>query len=619
MTNVWLPEIFSHLQSYLSTQDLAICQCVCVDWYRSFAPAFWSSVVVRSKRQVLLFSDVLALKAPWIRTLIFEGIYDNSQFLIGPNCDRLCSLTLTGHRPAEPHHADHGHWKNCKVLVRQNRATLESLTLSNMVLPSTKSSRRNYPHWSPLVALSACPWSRLKSLKIEKCQLDGIHLKAFWNLGDRLESLELGMDAVLVLPPSGVWPSTAPLPQSNSRKRDGVELNHWEKRFPRLQNLKLYKDGNDSSQLLECLIKECPELRSLSWTVHSQDWIPVHRFVEALESSSAQSQDEPHPKQLWPKLESLTITGLVNGVFDDTYRHILEKAPGTLRKIQIDDLFGVPSVRTLEAFERHLATLCEFDLYTLRGPAASDLLRALLEKCPALEKVRARMIHGQYLMERSIGCGAGDDQGMDPSEEAAGVRGLGQRWACMRLKEFRMVINMDPRGFVPPRQFSIEEEQAQTAAVFSQLGRLERLEQLDVGRPVELDGSEESAYWRFRNRGIEPGVTIKGLPFTLNMGLGKLHGLKRLERVRFHGHQSMQAEDVEWVMDQWRSLKCLEGGTMTMGSIGGPNSTPLTKKLRRRYGKQGVMSDLELLLARRLNTRGIETPGSCGGDQFHLE
>ncbi|KAK3823475.1 MAG: hypothetical protein J3Q66DRAFT_331952 [Benniella sp.] len=510
-----LPEVLFQVALYLDAKDVLACSLVSRTSHSAFEPYVWRNLhigVHPSQHTTLRHQDpfarfisiktqvsnnqgqsqlsegsqpseddllqVLHRASPWIRSLSIHKHYSTYQLNFNGRCTMLESLSIEG--PPLDDQFDTAYWDNCKTLVRKNSANLRSLTMMSW----GRSYRgRKLPKWSPL---SECVQHKnLRSLRIQGGSFRDKQWASYWKIFEDLESLTLEF---IHLPPP---PSIA-------------------NEFPRLRTLVLHQLRTEPLRQLDWIIRLCPMLQTLEWTLEPTTHFPVeftHYFVGLT----------------WPELGSISIKGHRDYMSHEDYISILKATQRPFRVLDLkiqsqpQDLFDMLR-------QSHFKTLTKVDLFS--AVAIPQCVQEVLESCPLLEHITAKVITAQDITN-------------------------GRPWVCIGLKEFKVMINMGfgrmklDRGAKRPK--FTESEQGLCHAVFEQLGRLEQLHVLDLRRH----------YWFTDMRAYFP------LPLELRLGLGQLSRLEDIEVIGFHGSQDLRMTDVEWMLQTWRYLTAVYGDQLS--------------------------------------------------------
>ncbi|KAF9897472.1 hypothetical protein BX616_005535, partial [Lobosporangium transversale] len=156
-----------------------------------------------------------------------------------------------------------------------------------------------------------------------------------------------------------------------------------------------------------------------------------------------------------------------------------------------------------------LRRLCE-TVETLVFGKDSSVAQAILSNCPRLKRLEGPKTTVSEIVN-------------------------GAEWVCSGLTRLSITLEADIDE-------ETEEGMAKTRIAFKQLGKLTRLEHLNLTR--------RSLYPHSRT-----------LDMRLRAGLGELANLKRLEVlvVEHDAHQRMQLEDATWMVDNWPNIKYVYG------------------------------------------------------------
>ncbi|KAG0004124.1 hypothetical protein BGZ80_004607 [Entomortierella chlamydospora] len=554
-------ELFLQIGLYLNRYQLVNCALVCKSWSISFIPQIWSNLEIGSDKPIsALTEEDISCKASWIRTL---AIYDCESTIrysnVGKRCTQLQSLAITTtYSKDEP---EMNYWRACRDLVKQNRRTLVSLMLKDMPLPASK-PKYGGSNWSPLLSISQCPHSRLRRLRLESCELPYRHLKAFWDICEKLEVLELN-NVPFELPRLRATTRKTSGPGDHPQKQNLGSI-HQQRvvRFSNLLELTLDRSGPRSAlKQLERIIRQAPKLKKLDWHIRNAQF-PVTRFIYLLSGQSKyyrtptpEDADPRGPLELctapsWPNLDSLRVRSWRYLELDPEDYLTIVKMIKRLQFLELPvDVMTPAIVDSLLQFHSDTLTVLDwrtvyFGQYSERENAAS--IQQVLSSCPNLTKVLFRFIHAQYLIEG------------------------GDSWVCCdRLEEIRFRLDMTLIDWNPPRLGATDQEKQDVSwAVFQQLGRLRKLRILDVN---------------------------SSLQYTISMGLSLLSNLKELETIKFYGSQHMTPQDVDWIVQNLISLNTIEGTDRLVAN-------------HSRFASR--MNPQDCALAAMFNRRGIKTPGS---------
>ncbi|KAF9324227.1 hypothetical protein BG006_000734 [Podila minutissima] len=202
-----------------------------------------------------------------------------------------------------------------------------------------------------------------------------------------------------------------------------------------------------------------------------------------------------------PHLDSL---GLTSHVRDDDLASCIQ-AMSSVLDLELSSTFFYPLA--FAALEPKFATLRTLQVQKCQC-VSGEMIQTILESCPALEELVSTSISARLIME-------------------------GRPWACLGLKKLVLDFYVDSGTGL----------QAQSSAVFGQLGRLTRLKTLMIGDSLSFLHS-----------------SFQGLDFRLQSGLGQLAGLKRLATLDFgQTRQELGVDDVAWMKRHLKELTAVLG------------------------------------------------------------
>ncbi|KAF9109441.1 hypothetical protein BGX27_007600 [Mortierella sp. AM989] len=552
-------EIFFDIGGYLNRPQLIDCGLVCKAWYAAFGPQVWSHLELGSNKPITQFAaDELCTKASWARSLVLEDPESTIEYsALCKKCTNLRSLAIT----ATPDNEKVEYWNVCKDLVKRNRGTLKSLSLTDMWFPESKSKYRR-SNWSPLLSIAQYPHSNLRTLRLKNCKLPYRHLCAFWDICESLEVLDLKHVPFELPQLQKIRRAVAGTGRHQSRPNLGSKHQDRIVRFSNLLELTLHESGPmNSLTALEEIIRQAPKLKSLDWSTYHGSWFPISRFMY-LFSGQAKYHYPPSSAAIklcvplapwvspcWPNLESLSMARRYSTYFDPRDFSLVAE---TCKRICVLEL----PMRSLDStvvdtlLRLHSNTLTVINWGGVYCEQSFSWVQQVLSSCPNLKKASFRPIHAQDLIE------------------------MEDTWVCCdSLEELRVPINMDLREGNPPRPKGTDQEmQEMSRAVFTRLGRLHRLKRLHL---------------------INYSIRIS-LQFNMGMGLGLLSDLTEFEELQYRSCQNMTPQDVDWMIKHWRSLKIIDG----RGRLA-PNRSRFVER----------MNPWDCALAARLNRHGVETPG----------
>ncbi|KAF8924733.1 hypothetical protein BGZ58_001507 [Dissophora ornata] len=202
----------------------------------------------------------------------------------------------------------------------------------------------------------------------------------------------------------------------------------------------------------------------------------------------------------WPNLQSLDLRGRMADGDAALILHGMQKAT---KIVLSSSAFGP---QAFEALRRHFSTLRVLNL-SLCHNVTSLMILQVLTSCPGLEELQ-----GVGVLAKDIAEGA--------------------TWVCHSLRTLVMDI-----------QFK-EHEQGLQPRVFERLSSLTRLQIFSLGHGM---APEQTTYQN-------------GLDFRLQSGLGALISLKGMRYIKFtKTRQSLDQEDVQWMIDHWKALGIVVG------------------------------------------------------------
>ncbi|KAG9064742.1 hypothetical protein KI688_003001 [Linnemannia hyalina] len=334
------------------------------------------------------------------------------------------------------------------------------------------------------------------------------------------------------------------------------------RKYPTLQSLTLATNtGIDLQTQLE-FIQCFPNLQSLSWSIMGSLQLSLPEFCTLLRLHC------PHITSLVLSDRNLEPTDLAQ---------ILLAIPRLFRFLlrfdTVQSMFNDKEV--MDAMRRHFGTLQDLEFGQVRSTIRCGTVLEFLRRCPRLERLvaygrldcsRQGMMHffpeaslssssassssatiPSMLVETAQGSGAGGEHqhggrqeqvGEDDEEQQQENMAKDAPWVCLGLKTLHVVMAGDPQNVWLNRSLQHR--------LFNQLGRLSQLQQLSLGHCV---------LWMYEN-----GYSHHGLDFTLDAGLAKLSGLKKLEELNLEGiYQKMGERDMEWMLENWPKLRVVEG------------------------------------------------------------
>ncbi|KAG0223275.1 hypothetical protein B0O80DRAFT_499702 [Mortierella sp. GBAus27b] len=586
-----IPEVLFRIGRHLeSPDDVVACSLVCKNFHTSFEPYLWMNIHIEcfnaiqkwSLRSVEPLARFVSLGprywemhqkelgrtarqdrhlqglqriAPWIRALtIWEHVIPG-QLKLGDQCSGINTLSITG----VPHNNlfDETYWDDCEALLKQNSACLRSLTLVSWG-NRYGNPFAGQPLWRPLLACAQ--YTNLNTLRIRTSRVTIHGWEAFLGICQQLEVLELtDMDmedvATLLSRSSGTGTTSH---GHNSPSQIGYDLTNEEQvptsathtpsqgassnwptntmattsqRLPHLRRLILDEIDINCEHQLEQFIVHSPLLRTLIWnaTFSQSCW---ERFCNNLAART------------WPCLDWIEIKREDRPITSQEHTLLIQSAPQPLRRLDVNIRDLEEHTFNLYRERGHFRTLTNVNLarpmFTSLASSlgssviavASKQVQEVLESCPMLERITAMTITAQDIIQ-------------------------GKPWACRRLKEFEVMINMESSGDNCAQEGKrtgikyTKDYRTQCHQVFERLGQLKELTVLDMKL------CDERRY---------PDLNVKfaSPPLRLTMGLGHLSTLRKLEVIGYHGPQEIRLADMEWMLQHWKKLRRIIGGILSM-------------------------------------------------------
>ncbi|KAG0070694.1 hypothetical protein BGZ89_012701 [Linnemannia elongata] len=337
------------------------------------------------------------------------------------------------------------------------------------------------------------------------------------------------------------------------------------RKYPTLQSLTLATNTGIDLQTQLQFIQCFPNLQSLSWSIMGSHQLLLPDFCTVLRVHC------PHITSLVLSDRNLEPTDLAQ---------ILLAIPRLIRFFlrfdTVQSMFNDKEV--MDAMRRHFGTLQDLEFGQVRSTIRCGAVLEFLRGCPRLERLvaygrldcsRQGMMHffpeaslssssassssaaaTSMVVEVTQNSGAeGEHQpgfhqeqlGEDDGEQQQQQENMTKDapWVCLGLKTLHVIMTGDPQNVWLNRSLQHR--------LFHQLGRLSQLQHLSLGHCI---------LWMYEN-----GYSHHGLDFTLDAGLAKLSGLKKLEELNLEGiYQRMGERDVEWMLENWPRLRVVEGG-----------------------------------------------------------
>ncbi|KAF9902834.1 hypothetical protein EC991_004493 [Linnemannia zychae] len=280
--------------------------------------------------------------------------------------------------------------------------------------------------------------------------------------------------------------------------------------FPCLKRLTLRLDDDMDADLDESYEGVDPALDEF------MDWLIALRQLEALNLQAPyrgyllpENFISALREKRWPRLESFRLKNVFQS--DVVWASMFQWLP-PLKEFWFDDcLFDDQGFVRLQ--ENHFKTLRSLNVRQCVS-FSSRMALSVLTGCVHLEEFRA-----PYLLASDLK--NGDSANQD--------------WACVGLKYLSLFVAREP------------DDSESNELVFKQLSRLHQLRKLFLDQWLSSTLSDE----------LKELLTEKGsLQLRLDEGLGHLSTLKRLTTISLEDtEQNMRAEDVEWILKNWTSLK----------------------------------------------------------------
>jgi len=468
-----LEEIRITIARFLDVPSILACACCCREWHQSFARHIWYSLSLRSNTSQLPPRKLLEANKHYIHQLAIGGwnILQNFELT---GCSSLTQLELFG--PAYRQEIM-DNWHPWTSLVTHHQSTLQHITVCTWIIMAEQFC----------VALAGC--SKLKTLRLSGRLIDQDNGVALWNACQTLQSLHLEYTGL---------PDWKPETPPNASQ---------------IQRLTVTKPQRSCNGLE--LLKQCPQLRSLTWSDSDAVMLPLQAMGQALLKN-----------QQWPHLEELNLNLIGYKEQDQDLAMMLE---GIHRLVTLHAASSGFGPKCVEAIRMHQSTVTTLDL-AMCLQITSPMVQTLLTSMTALESLTVGRIHYLDIID-------------------------GGPWVSLQLRRLAIAIDMKK----PPE---VEEEErkkrkqgvrhseiksvfeAQQRGVFQRLSTLERLCSLALLSPSS-DGSMGND---------------QTLDFRQRMGLDSLSTLKQLEEFAFKSfHQYMTMNDVRWILDHWPRIRKITG------------------------------------------------------------
>ncbi|KAG0069661.1 hypothetical protein BGZ90_000134 [Linnemannia elongata] len=294
------------------------------------------------------------------------------------------------------------------------------------------------------------------------------------------------------------------------------------RKYPTLQSLTLATNTGIDLQTQLQFIQCFPNLQSLSWSIMGSHQLLLPDFCTILRVHC------PHITSLVLSDRNLEPTDLAQ---------ILLAVPRLIRFFlrfdTVQSMFNDKEV--MDAMRRHFGTLqdLEFGQASLSSSSASSSSAAatsMVVEATQNSGAGGEHQHGSHQEQ------LGEDDGEQQQQQENMTKDA--PWVCLGLKTLHVIMTGDPQNVWLNRSLQHR--------LFHQLGRLSQLQHLSLGHCI---------LWMYEN-----GYSHHGLDFTLDAGLAKLSGLKKLEELNLEGiYQRMGERDVEWMLENWPRLRVVEG------------------------------------------------------------
>ncbi|KAF9101467.1 hypothetical protein BGX27_011459 [Mortierella sp. AM989] len=358
-----------------------------------------------------------------------------------------------------------------------------------------------FEHWGNpptqfLRTLSSCP--KLKSFRVRWGSLDQKDIELFLQgTSDRLEKLALEGTEIR---PRYIF---------NPHRAENWRL---PEQLPKLEHLSLHVSFPALQQI--ALIERCPRLKEFAWFPTTDcGTFPVSKFINILATKC--------PLIIGLCLECCPLLDKDFSVIVDSCQTSISNASFYQTK------FGPLSVKSLLA--RHANSLTLLNLVDCIA-VTSAMTQQLLVSCPKLTNFYSTILNARDILGITEGNGE-DAEKIHP-----------QPWACTNIQVLEVYIG------------GLEDKPLHwRRLVYQQIGRLEKLEELDVN-------PSDRVMRLIPRRFLSHERVTDGLKLQLQFGLDNLGSLKRLNKLIFYKiEQKMEKKDVQWMVDSWPKLKGLHG------------------------------------------------------------
>ncbi|KAF8935566.1 hypothetical protein BGZ58_004934 [Dissophora ornata] len=322
-----LEEVRTAIGQFLSPSAIIACASCCKEWYESFIPLIWQSLILRNGAFPLPELGTLMKNKDRIKHLTISSC-DAWEHMELKECRHLTRLTLTGfyHRTM--------HYDNWRMLVENHQATLEHLTIS-----PTASIIALSPEFGRAIALC----KRLQTLTLQGPVVQALQAAAaFWSACLTIDKLHV---KYTTLP---IW---------NDTIVGTARLTHLVVEGP--------MRGGDGLDLL----LHCPKLQSLYWRSSEHITFPLKGFGAAMVAGS------------WPELEELDLMGYEFGDLD--LAAALEGMNRLTRLRAQSTGFGP---RSMEALGKNASKIKTLDLVDCVD-VTSSMIQTILSSMPQLTEL----------------------------------------------------------------------------------------------------------------------------------------------------------------------------------------------------------------------------------------
>ncbi|KAG0323250.1 hypothetical protein BGZ99_002869 [Dissophora globulifera] len=603
-----LPEICFVIARYLDATDVLACSVVSKAFFRHFSPLVWRDIHfgkpadfnreetpfaraisippnpenhpsggedvgagAQEAQPLHLLVEFMQRNGAWVRSLSVHDQNSVLPLIIGKTCTRLESISLYGLSEGPEGGHDSVYWNACRELLRLNRGQLRSLSLTSWTFDKSTRAVPGQPRWNPILKCTHA--LNLRSLSLKSCVIRGRHLKALWEVAERLEALVLDeCDLDLTLRPVAprkkkINSSSTTMFSTVTKTSDltGLVPQDRRPRFPNLRELTIHEFYSSYPQRdLELLILQSPRLQTLHWTMPRITTAVIQEFCNSMEAST------------WPELSSITLKGDVDTINTSTYHRILVAIKCPLRQF-VGPVYRM-ELHTYPVLKAHFSSLEAIDLFPYVFDN-SEWIIEVLTSCRNLKSIKAARLKAQDIFKSAP-------------------------WVCRGLQVFHVFIDMGFLDHAPYRKLT-DDELAQCRRVFKQIATLPDLRELDMLAPYRSHLGMYGSSVRYGSPD-HPRHLLTSPPMRLEAGLDLLAPCKKLETVRFWGGKHViRKTALVWMVDHWKHLKVLCGMWAVAPSAAG---TPLSK----RYLVSGKFVEW-------LSERGVSTKGSfCNNESSEL-